>query len=61
MAVPKRKNCRSRSRKRRGGHLKMNPVQTNSCPKCGETTIPHRICPSCGNYKGKEVIDLQEA
>jgi large subunit ribosomal protein L32 len=61
MAVPKRKHCRSRSRKRRNGHMKMSPVQTISCPKCGETTIPHRICPSCGNYRGKEVIALQEA
>jgi large subunit ribosomal protein L32 len=61
MAVPKRKHCRSRSRKRRGGHLKMNPVQTIACPKCGETMIPHRVCASCGNYRGKEIIDIQEA
>jgi len=60
MAVPKRKHCRSRSRKRRGGQLKMNPMQTIACPKCGETMIPHRVCASCGNYRGKEIISLQE-
>ncbi len=60
MAVPKRKHCQARSRKRRGGHLKMSPVKTITCPKCGETMVPHRICPSCGNYKGKEVITLED-
>lgn len=38
----------------------MNPVQTISCPKCGETMIPHRVCASCGSYRGKDVVDLQD-
>lgn len=58
--VPKRKHCRARSRKRRGGHLKITPVMTISCPKCGEPMLQHRICPSCGNYKGKEIISVNE-
>ena len=60
MAVPKRKHCQARSRSRRGGHIKMTPVKTIACPKCGETMIPHRICPSCGNYRGKDVITLED-
>jgi large subunit ribosomal protein L32 len=60
MAVPKRKHCKARSRKRRGGHLKSDPVATISCPKCGGTMMPHRICPGCGNYKGKEFISVEE-
>lgn len=59
MAVPKRKNCKAKGRRRRGGHLnKLKTVATTSCPKCGELTIPHRVCPSCGNYRGKEIINL---
>jgi len=58
--VPKRKHTKARGRKRRGGHIKMTPVATIACPKCGETTVPHRICPSCGNYKGKEFVSLEE-
>ncbi|MBR5806381.1 MAG: 50S ribosomal protein L32, partial [Oscillospiraceae bacterium] len=23
---------------------------------CGELTLPHRVCKSCGYYKGKAVI-----
>lgn len=59
MAVPKRKHCKARSRKRRGGHLKADLIATVACPKCGENMIPHRICPSCGNYKGKEIISVE--
>jgi len=60
MAVPRRKHCKARSRKRRGGHLKSDPVATISCPKCGGTMMPHRICPNCGNYKGKEFVSVEE-
>ncbi|MBO4698638.1 50S ribosomal protein L32 [bacterium] len=58
--VPKRKHCSARSKKRRGGHLKSNPMTTIACPKCGEPMLPHRICPNCGNYKGKEIISVSE-
>ncbi|MBO4441051.1 50S ribosomal protein L32 [bacterium] len=58
--VPKKKHTRARSAKRRGGHLKSTPVATISCPKCGEPMLPHRICPNCGNYRGKEIIAATE-
>ncbi len=61
MAVPKRKNSRMRSRKRRGGHAKFSPVRAITCPKCSELMAPHRICPSCGHYRGKDVMHLEEA
>ncbi|MGI6393721.1 MAG: 50S ribosomal protein L32 [bacterium] len=60
MAVPKRKHCKARSRRRRGGHLKSSPIATISCSKCGGITVPHRICPNCGNYKGKEFVSVEE-
>ncbi len=28
------------------------------CPKCGKSVLPHTVCPSCGFYKGAEVIDV---
>ncbi|NPA13327.1 MAG: 50S ribosomal protein L32, partial [Aquificae bacterium] len=27
------------------------------CPDCGQPKAPHRVCPHCGSYKGKEVIE----
>ncbi len=23
---------------------------------CGEPSLPHRICPSCGTYKGRQYL-----
>jgi len=30
------------------------------CPNCRESKLPHRVCPSCGYYKGKPVIGVDE-
>ncbi|HPB40908.1 MAG TPA: 50S ribosomal protein L32, partial [Flexilinea sp.] len=28
------------------------------CPNCGEMRLPHTVCPSCGYYRGREVINM---
>ena len=28
----------------------------STCPQCHEAKMPHRVCPKCGYYKGREVI-----
>lgn len=30
----------------------------STCPKCGKPIRPHTICSHCGNYRGKEVVDV---
>ena len=25
------------------------------CPNCGDVMLPHRACPACGYYKGRQV------
>lgn len=27
------------------------------CGHCGKDTLSHRVCPSCGYYKGNEVVN----
>jgi large subunit ribosomal protein L32 len=27
------------------------------CPKCREPVLPHRACPACGHYKGRQVTE----
>ena len=27
------------------------------CPNCHEKKLPHRVCPHCGHYKGREVVE----
>jgi large subunit ribosomal protein L32 len=28
------------------------------CQKCGNFILPHTVCPFCGYYKGRQVIDV---
>jgi len=60
MAVPKKATSVSRKGKRRAGqHHKLYRTFSMSCPNCGAQTLPHHVCPSCGTYKGKEVIAIK--
>jgi large subunit ribosomal protein L32 len=58
MALPKRKKSKSRRDKRRT-HQKISAPNLTSCPQCGEARLPHHVCPSCGTYKGRTIIDVE--
>ncbi len=49
MAVPKRRNSKTRAAKRRT-HYKVKLSTVVKCKHCGAYKRPHRICPSCGEY-----------
>jgi large subunit ribosomal protein L32 len=55
MAVPKKKMSRSRTRQRKAT-WKVETPHTTPCPQCHAPKLPHRACPECGTYKGREVI-----
>lgn len=55
MAVPFRKVSKTRKRMRRS-HNALTANMTAKCPKCGAMIRPHRVCPECGFYKGREVV-----
>jgi len=55
MAVPKQKQSHSRTHKRRSQH-KIEPPALNACPRCHSPRRPHRVCPECGTYAGREVV-----
>lgn len=57
MAVPKRKMSRSRTRRRKAEAMKMRPVRTSACQRCGAPKLPHRACSveGCGIYRGRTV------
>ena len=59
MAVPKSRHSSSR-RDRRRSHLGINPPELVSCSKCGKPRRPHRACPSCGFYRGREAVNVLE-
>jgi len=39
-------------------HIYITPVVLTSCNKCGKPVKPHTVCPHCGYYKGKEVVNV---
>ena len=59
-AVPDHRVSKTRKRKRRS-HNALTANGTVKCPNCGEMIRPHRVCPKCGYYKGKEVVKQEEA
>jgi large subunit ribosomal protein L32 len=51
VAVPKRKMSRSNTRHRRSQWKATAPaLATCANPACGAKHLPHRACPSCGQY-----------
>jgi len=58
MAVPKRKTSKARRDQRRAQH-RIEAPRVNVCPQCGSPKRPHRVCPTCGTYKGREVEPLR--
>ena len=59
MAVPKRKTGRMKTHSRRSANSRIKLVQTQKCPQCGAPKLPHRVCPTCGTYKGRQVIVVE--
>ncbi|WP_042430625.1 50S ribosomal protein L32 [Geomicrobium sp. JCM 19039] len=58
MAVPKRRTSKTRKNKRRT-HVKLAVPGMTKCPECGELKRSHRVCKSCGTYKGEEIVEAQ--
>lgn len=56
MAVPKRKWSKARSRRSRS-NWKLKTPGLVECPQCHELKMSHRVCKSCGYYKGREIIE----
>jgi large subunit ribosomal protein L32 len=59
MAVPKRRQSHSRTRMRRA-HDFVKPVQIMFCKDCGNPTLPHVICPTCGYYMGRTLVKIDD-
>ncbi|MGQ9628196.1 MAG: 50S ribosomal protein L32 [Anaerolineae bacterium] len=58
-ALPKRKVSKGRRDRRRSHHALKAPSLV-LCPQCRTPRLPHRVCLSCGSYKGVQVIEIKE-
>ncbi|HET8733976.1 MAG TPA: 50S ribosomal protein L32 [Anaeromyxobacteraceae bacterium] len=57
MGVPKKRTSSMRRNRRRAANFKIKPANVTLCPKCKEPVMSHRVCPSCGFYKDKQVTE----
>lgn len=57
MACPKRKQSKRRGALRRGANRYQLP-QVSIDPTDGSVFMPHRVNPSNGRYRGRQVIDV---
>ncbi len=58
MAVPKKRQSKSRTRMRRA-HDALTAPNLSPCPQCGEPRLPHRVCGSCGHYRGRQIFEVE--
>lgn len=56
--LPKRKLSKGR-RDRRRAHDFLTAKNLTQCENCGEMRLPHHVCPNCGHYQGREVIEIK--
>jgi len=73
VAVPKRKTSKARKRLRRSHDALAQPNVPKAqkvrapgsrsgkffCANCNQPKSPHAVCPNCGYYRGKSVIEVQ--
>ena len=59
MPNPKRRHSNSRTGRRRA-HDGLAVPSFSACPNCGTPKLPHKACPSCGFYRGRQVVKATE-
>ena len=57
MAVQKSKKSKMKTNSRFSSNSKLTAPNLVECPQCHELKAAHKVCPKCGYYDGKMVID----
>ena len=60
MAVPKHKTSKMKTRSRKAANMKLAVPSLVVCGNCGNKIMPHRVCPKCGFYRGKQILEPEE-
>ena len=58
MGVPKRRVSHARQGDRRA-HLALSLPQLEECPHCHQQKRSHHVCPNCGFYAGRPVVEIK--
>ena len=57
--LPKRKISKGR-RDRRRAHDAIGTLNLSTCSNCSKKTLPHRVCPHCGYFRGRQVLKIED-
>ena len=60
MAVPKHKTSKASAASRKAANMRLASPTLSVCGTCGNMVVPHRVCPKCGFYRGKQIIELEK-
>jgi len=64
MALQKRRRGPARTAHQRSAWMKKsgaNRPMVQASPSCGAPRVPHRVCASCGQYRGEQVLAKKTA
>ena len=56
--LPKKKYPKSRQGRRRS-HIRLKTPTVVACPHCHSPRLAHHVCPTCGYYRGREEIAIE--
>ncbi len=59
-AVPKRRIPRGRRDRRRAQTFKLAALRKQVVCECGELVLPYHVCPNCGRYRGRQILDIEK-
>ena len=59
MGLPGQRRGRT-SKRNRAAHFALKRIKLAKCGKCSEMMMSHKVCPTCGTYRGRDVLHLQE-
>jgi large subunit ribosomal protein L32 len=58
VGIQKRRHSRARVARKRH-QQRAGVVTLVKCPQCHNPMVPHRVCPTCGYYAGRPVIQRE--
>jgi large subunit ribosomal protein L32 len=44
----------------RRAHDALQARNLTACSNCGSMRLPHTVCPNCGFYEGREVVEVKK-
>ncbi len=56
--LPKRRRSKSRQGTN-SAHRGITLPNLTECPHCHRPMMPYRVCPACGYYHGRDVLEVE--